>query len=306
MPQGEKWLEIKPRVAPPHKGVIKKHRDLFWKYIAERYNIYLLKEKEKLPMPWTDDPILIEYHFTNVYRKHDRGSCWLYDALLKDKKNGLDIKQMVWRIIQYRLPNYHTLFEDHGWIPYKFKRQVWLRRLYQTKEKHGRWFTNAHIVLQSNFEQSRGQNYLDYLAGISENFDEFWSKFVMIETMEEGFRLLKRMKGLGGFTSYEIMIDICTIGIKPKRFLNEFANPGPGCKEGIDLIYPNRTNMTYFEAMERLRNNQHRAFDRLGLAPPPEELTIQDIEFNLCEFSKYMKIHYDTGRKRRYRPHGTK
>ena len=302
MPQGMAWTQLKPKIAPPRKAVVRKHRDLFWYYVSERANIYRLRS-DGHPFPWTDDPILKNYHFTNVQRKHDKGTKKLYELLDRTwDKHRKRTRIIPWYVIQYRLPNYHTLFEEYGWIPLKFNRKVWEGRIAKVKEKHGKWFTSAHIVLQSNFQQSRDKNYLDYLEGISRQYDNLCDRLRDADTMEKCFRLMKSYHGMGGFTAYEVMIDLCFVGVKPYGFLDEFANAGPGCKEGIDLIYPNREKLTYTQAMERLRDNQEHAFERLRLLPPPDTLTLQDIEFNLCEFSKYMKIKYDTGRKRRYAP----
>jgi hypothetical protein len=43
---------------------------LYW--IVERYKIHLKKDIKKLDPPWTNDPILQTYSFTNVRRLHDR------------------------------------------------------------------------------------------------------------------------------------------------------------------------------------------------------------------------------------------
>jgi hypothetical protein len=48
-----------------------KPADTLWAYIEERERIRLRKEAGE-PFPWTEDPILRAFKFTNVRRIHDR------------------------------------------------------------------------------------------------------------------------------------------------------------------------------------------------------------------------------------------
>jgi len=57
--------------------------EIFWRFIAERHSIYKKKEIEKLPPPWTDDPILSSFKFTNVVRSTDPGTRYVIDKILK-------------------------------------------------------------------------------------------------------------------------------------------------------------------------------------------------------------------------------
>ncbi len=296
MPQGTAWAKIRPKIAPEDRNVIKEHRDIFWKYIAERLKILERKQNLDKP-PWTDDPILQRHHFTNVYRMDDRGTTWLMsniDTEFWDEK--------IWRVVQYRWPNYHTYFEKYGWIDRGFNRKKVLKRLNRFRKRGEQWHTSAHIVLQSNFKQTRMENYVHYLGLLDEKFESFGDGIINAKSMEEAFKHVKKFQGLGGFTAYEVLVDLCYLGVVPNSWRDEFANAGPGCQQGIALIYPSMArDHQWARAMVRLRDNQEKAFDRLGLAPPPQRLTLQDIEFNLCEVSKYIKIQYGTGRSRLYR-----
>jgi len=309
MPQGSAYSDFKTKVAPPTKKKVKKHYKIFFKYMSERYQIYKRRQAGK-KHPWTKDKILRDHHFTNVFRIHDRGSQWLLmhirpavGELPGADGKKVSKKELVWRVVQYRWPNYHTLFEDYGWIPRGFNREKWHKRILKTKESRGQWHTTAHIVLQSNFHQTRAENYLDYLHLLDEDFDKFYNGIVKAESMEAAFKHVKKFKGFGGFTAYEILIDLCYLGIIPDSWRDDFANAGPGCKEGIDLIFPNRQHLTYPEAMTKLRDEQTEAFEKYGLKPTPY-LTLQDIEFNLCEIGKYIKSLNGLGKKRKYHPYG--
>lgn len=303
MPQGTKWQTIKPQIAPPDKKKIKKHHKIFFRYMSERYKIKKRRDKGK-KRPWTKDPILSDYHFTNVFRKDDKGSQWLLNHIKDPKVKAMKAEDLIWRVVMYRWANYHRYFEDYGW-PARSKKALrkMLKRLEKYDEKKVQWFTRAHIVLQSNFNQPRRENYIEYAGLLLADFDSFVQGILGAENMERAFKHVQKFKGIGGFTAYEICIDLCYLGVLPDEFRDQYANPGPGCREGIDLIFPSASKSGtkgYIEAMETLRDEQDEAFSGYGLTPTPR-LTLQDIEFNLCEISKYIKIMHGTGRGRRYR-----
>ena len=48
----------------------------FFGWIKERHNIYLSRAAGS-PPPWTSDPILSKYKFTNPFRENDRVTVWM-------------------------------------------------------------------------------------------------------------------------------------------------------------------------------------------------------------------------------------
>src|SRR2546430_9607468 len=50
--------------------------ETYWRFAAERQAIFF-RRLAGLPAPWTSDPILARYKFTNVYRASDRVSQYL-------------------------------------------------------------------------------------------------------------------------------------------------------------------------------------------------------------------------------------
>src|SRR4051794_3952118 len=47
----------------------------YWKFAAERQSIFFRRLSD--PLPWTNDPILTKFKFTNAYRASDRVSQYL-------------------------------------------------------------------------------------------------------------------------------------------------------------------------------------------------------------------------------------
>jgi hypothetical protein len=50
--------------------------------MAQGYRVLLNREAGK-PKPWTNDPILQQYKFTNIFREDDRVTIWLRDHVRK-------------------------------------------------------------------------------------------------------------------------------------------------------------------------------------------------------------------------------
>ena len=54
-----------------------KRVDDFNRFMVERHNIFIKKEINNEPYPWSTDPILTEYSFCNVYRELDKVTIWI-------------------------------------------------------------------------------------------------------------------------------------------------------------------------------------------------------------------------------------
>lgn len=87
----EKIKTAKPKL---NEEVLKYHH----LYITERTEIYKKKEIDKLPQPWTEDEVLLNYRFTNTRRELDRESKYLIENVSKNEKFTLEEK-ILWSIL---------------------------------------------------------------------------------------------------------------------------------------------------------------------------------------------------------------
>lgn len=76
--------------------------NLFIKYIAERHSIHK-KRVNKEPAPWTDNTILSQWKFTNVFREIDPGTKYVINRIIP-KFKGQPIN-LVFNVIIYRIYN---------------------------------------------------------------------------------------------------------------------------------------------------------------------------------------------------------
>src|SRR6267378_1946627 len=75
---------------------------VYWRFAAERQEIFH-RRYLGLPPPWTDDPIMNEYKFTNAYRASDRVSQYLIRRVIYEGDQKPE--QVLFRILLFKLFN---------------------------------------------------------------------------------------------------------------------------------------------------------------------------------------------------------
>ena len=83
---------------------------LAFQFAYERYEIYLKKEKECLPPPWTEDKILQTYRFCNLHRENDNISRTIINYL----QLCTTTKQLIFNAINFRRLNHNWTIGSLG------------------------------------------------------------------------------------------------------------------------------------------------------------------------------------------------
>lgn len=299
-------------------------------FIKERYKIHILKDIEYQPAPWTDDPILRSYRFTNVRREHDKETKWLIKHITSNSELVYEDKLL--NCILFRLFNKHETCELIG-MPIKFSQGYEsedYREIFEQKRKDDPdyvFFTGAFISggMKSAFKRyspagtwdmcMRVMYFIDYLirdeftSGIGCTTDEF------VSSPDKIFELMKEYKGIGDFLAYQVFVDFTYINEFPSSE-NEFVVAGPGCKRGLDCLFESRGGMTYEECLFWLRDNWTKLMKNYGIQWNSDEIftdlpdydhcmNIMSLENCFCELSKYERAINGSGRPRaRYNGNG--
>ena len=292
----------------PKVPVVWKHLDEFYSFMYERHMIWHRRFVKRLPPPWTKDPLLRDYKFTNVYRELDYGTLWylshVYPAPEVQRRPRLEL---VWRTLIYRLVNRVQTFEKIPIISYQDwprLHRLWLdslRKLHKTESV----FTGAHLTLPVGAGNS-GSSKVDKLGlvlkGAYKQFETLCLDLERAKDLQAAFHILRRIECVGPFISYEICCDLMYVKFLPFKE-NDWVNPGPGCKTGIRLIFPTtKTDEGCRGRIQELQRSQESRFRRLGLSFPylhrGELLTLRSIEHSLCEYAKYWKAKHGVGKAR--------
>ena len=249
-------------------------------WMRERHKIYEKRAKGD-PWPWTDDPILREFKFTNVYRELDRGTLVLRELLEGCPDDEIVEFTTVW----YRLFNWHENAEFGICGYYELADKVRARW-----RSHHQLFTNAHMSYGRAFEDKH-ETMLETIKMVYENPLNLAGL-----TLEQAFKEIRRRKlpGLGPFITYEIVSDLRWYHLDPSdRFT--WANIGPGCKRGL-LRLGLDVNLT---SLHQLLSEAKRKLKSLPA------LELREIEHSLCEFDKYERVRLGQGRPRLKYHHGS-
>lgn len=287
--------------ALPKVEIYKQNLDAFYRFMYDRHMVYVRRFQQRKPPPWTDNRILRDYKFTNVYRELDRGTIWYKDHIVPMAHS---LKDIIWLTTAYRLVNNIQTFETCK-IPllkYWTRSRKIFRHTLKMMHRKNRVFTNAHLTLPTRNGRSKIDTYIHALDGLYKIIDGLTDRIALERRPEAVFFILHEIEGVGDFIAYEIWCDL--VLTRHIQFTeNDFVNAGPGCRVGLKCIFPTVTGEDeYIAKIKLLQREQGKHFSRLGLRFPylykSTPLTLRSIEHSLCEFSKYCKMLTGIGKQR--------
>jgi hypothetical protein len=262
----------------------------FWYWINERHMIYIRRFEQGKPKPWTEDPVLQNYKFTNVFRELDRGTIWLRENFIEKYPHD---SLMLFNIIWYRMFNLISTAESIGYV--KDWDGIAVARQLDTKMASGLpVFTSAHMTKGGDAGTTKASYFCKILDGVWAQRHTMCLKIKQSGSIQAASEILDGIESIGGFLSYEIATDLRHTNILNHAVdIMTWANTGPGCMRGIRAIYPTADKADSLFVMRNLLHDSYRE-----TANHVPKMEIRDIEHSLCEFSKYWKVKTGTGRPR--------
>lgn len=275
----------------------------FFYWINERHRIWV-RRQAGAPKPWTDDPILRDWKFTNAFRQLDRGTVALHYMLEQVGKVPADLT--VFNIMWYRLFNLDTHALENG-VGFTFDEETKhmmyreLRRLAGSGQKV---FTSAHMTTGVAGEP-KVESYIRACEHAWANREHIVAQ-CKAGTMEQVFNALLPGYMIGRFVAYEIVCDLRFVaslwpGGKPTD-VTTWANMGPGAARGLTRLglLPELKFTAQKRGVELMRDLYRESAAHLEpwvlSAPVPFEL--REIEHSLCEFDKYQRVKRGEGQPR--------
>jgi len=266
----------------------------FFNYINERHAIYINKEAGA-EFPWTEDKILQDYSFCNVFRELDTVTIWLRENW---REPYADHPNLPFAMAMARQINWPPTLEEIGfpeeWNPDHAKNVMFARQINKQKV-----YTGAYMLTGTLGGPKVEQTIDKILTPLYENPPELHPS-----SLQRTWREYLPYKGFAKFISYEVVTDLRhTKHLNKANDIMSWANPGPGAKRGLNRINGNELNEPLhikraIEQMEDLLDDS-----RKGLEPFVPALEMRDIEHCLCEFDKYERTRLKQGRPRaKYRP----
>lgn len=271
--------------------------DTYWKFAAERQEVFFNRINNS-PFPWTEDPIINKYKFTNVYRSTDRVSQYLIKNVIY--KDGLSQSptEILFRILLFKLFNkietWELLTANLGtltWENYNFK--LYDKILTKAMASGLKIYSAAYIMPsgQSYFGLERKHsNHLKLIELMIKN--ETHEQLMSAKRMQDAFEIIKGFHGLGDFLAYQLLIDINYSPII-NFSESEFVVPGPGAKGGISKCFTDLGGLSLVEIIKFMTDRQEQEFERLGLNFKTlwgRRLQLIDCQNIFCEVDKYSRV----------------
>jgi len=238
----------------------------FFDYARERHAIYL-RRRASLPGPWTADPILQSYSFTNVFRELAKTTVWFRENV---RKKISDPAELLLATVVFRWFNriatgqaiwgQHQLFgQETAWQQFLEEREsdtptAALRYAVGQICGAGPYVTGAYIIKTPDgytkldgvlrcIEWFMSQEHIDNSPVFGETMRDYKSVADELadrtdRTLESVWDWLREFPFLGDFMAYEIVTDLRhTPLLQNAPDILEWANPGPGATRGLGRVY---------------------------------------------------------------------
>jgi len=280
--------------------------DTFFYWINERQRIYVAKEIDKKPWPWTKDKILKTYKFTNVFRQLDfvtrQWEKRFVNLLGRGKK--MSDGDLLFHCSMFRLFNWPATYDALYYGIAGWHKKAAMRLLTERMNAGDQIFTGAYIIPNAGREDPKIQVICEALDYLRQHRDQFAADIRRHRSIEEACLVLQDVPTIGGFISYEIACDLrFTRLLADATDINSWANPGPGAQRGINRLltggrWVKGKKPDYVAVMRDLLGKAARRVNQKLLKKVEWPFEMREIEHSLCEFDKYVRVKNGEGRPR--------
>lgn len=301
--------------------------NLFSYISLERQKIYILK-KFGFSKPWTEDSVLQNWFFCNVFRQLDKTSEWMVKHIFKPNENNPDLwKYVILSRYISKIETFKLLLES-GYLrgQFDFKLFNFMRAL---KKEGSKLFTKA-FILNTGIGDGKFTDRITYIQYLIKKLDNvtlplnitFDDCLRFTKLNQEVFNILKTIPGVGDFMAWQYLQDFhYTNRYMKKATDNEtFVMLGIGAIRGMKHIFGinnylhiKRNTFLYADLIKKywtfyidfcilayknyIRSLPHYDSQMIKEFDIFKSLKLCDVEHWLCEFDKYIR---GGSKKRRY------
>lgn len=303
------------KLAPAKPTVV---YDTYWQFAAKRQAIFFARLARR-PPPWTNDPILQEYKFTNAYRASDRVSQYLIRHVIYEgdpSPEEVFFRTILFKVFN-RIDTWELLVREVGTVSfatYSFGRYDAI--LGNAIHQGDRIYSAAYIMPSGGRFSEDGRKHRMHLKLIERMMrEELPARIADAPSMGKAFELLRSYPTIGDFLAYQYVTDLNYSTLTNFSEM-EFVAPGPGALNGIRKCFSDLGGLTEADIIKVVADRQRTEFERLGLSFQSlweRPLQLIDCQNLFCEVDKYARVKHPecagvTDRKRikqKYRSNAT-
>jgi hypothetical protein len=269
----------------------------YWRFAAERQAVFFRRARGQT-RPWTDNPVLAMYKFTNAYRASDRVSQYLIRHIIYRDDLPKSPRELFFRILLFKLFNKietwellegtlgPIIFEDYRFAAY----DAVLSRAMQAGH---RIYSAAYIMPPGSSAFGRSAKHQNNLLLLERMMaDRLAERLAQTRTMQEGFESLRAYPTIGDFLAYQFITDINYSELTDFSEM-DFVVPGPGARDGLRKCFVDPGGLNEPELIRLMADLQEREFERLGLDFQSlwgRRLQLIDCQNLFCEVDKYARV----------------
>ena len=280
--------------------------DTYWRFASKRFGIFENRLANRYG-PWTDDPILRDNKFTNVFRASDRVSQFLIGIQNQgDNLEDVFFKTLLFKIFN-KIETYRFIEKNVNKITYKNFSFKHYDELITQRFLEGNTIYSAAYIMPSagstfgyRFKHS---NHLALLNKIKN--DNLFFKISESKSLENVYEHLLSCPSFGSFLAFQFTIDL-----NYSEFLSfsemDFVIAGPGAKNGILKCFKSLGDYSFEDIIKMMTDDQEEECSRIGMTSPSlwgRRLQLIDCQNVFCETDKYLRVtnpelNGNTGRTR--------
>lgn len=271
-------------------------------YLNEREKIRLLRE-QGMAGPWTLDPILGRYKFTNIMRSQDRTTRWLKKYWYDPNRDAQpEMIAMNCAIARYfgSIDFCKAIGFQKSWNP-----DLLIQTATDRLRRGEKVFTGAYIITNAGSTDPK-QNVVvsQFLTPLRFRLERLL-ELCAGGRWEPVAQFLQTCPGIGPFMSKEIALDMMlTPLLENARDKLTWTPAGPGAIRGLNRLHdrPLQAPMTQPKALVEMQDllghlstggHFKEYMPRIGV-----DYGVTDVQFSLCELDKYLRVKNKEGRPR--------
>ena len=269
----------------------------YWRFAAERQAVFFRRARGET-RPWTENPVLTIYKFTNAYRASDRVSQYLIRHVIYRDDLPTSAREIFFRILLFKLFNrigtWELLERTLGPITFEDYHFAAFDAVLSRAMKAGRRIYSAAYIMPPGSRafgrSAKHQNHLLLLERMM--VDRFAERLAQTRTMQEGFEKLRAYPTIGDFLAYQFVTDINYSEITDFSEM-DFVVPGPGALDGLRKCFVDPGGLNEPELIRLMADLQEQEFERLGLDFESlwgRRLQLIDCQNLFCEVDKYARV----------------
>ena len=271
----------------------------YFYFMQERMNIfwrkYALGKKT-----WTEDAILSEYKFTNVYRVCDRVSQYLIsDVIYKDKKKYTS-EDIVFRILLFKIFNRIETWEylEQRYEPLTLKNfdpvkisNILTQRILKKPIFSAAYLMNGTHVKYNNQFRYKHEKWL-HMLDVEIIKSGLINEIINARSLEAVYTFLLNCSFIGPFLAYQFSIDLNYSNVIDFSE-DSFVKAGIGAIRGINKCFSNKAGKSYEYLIKYTQDNMDRYQSYFGYSFQTlfgRKPTLIDLQNCFCETDKYLRV----------------